>query len=1368
MSRSRSACTDALRRGAGRLARRAVLAMLLVAGALPAAGRQELHVVSGDHFPPYLFRTEDGALAGFLVDYWALWSQATGQRVRLSGMAWAEAQAHLLTGQADVIDMLHRTPHRVPLYDFGASHAEQATHIYVDRAIAGITGPQTLQGFRVGVQAGDACIDELARQGVTGPVIFANTMALLQAARRQEVRVFCMDEHPASFYLARFGLDTAYRRAFRLYTGQLGRAVRKGEADTLRRVERGAAAIDDAALRALQDKWLPSPGPALAARIESRHLYGPVGALLLAGTLVLAWVAVLRRQVAARTQALVRAKDELVHRSAALLKSQERLLATEEQRALALDAANAGAWYRDVASGDNEWSDAVWRLYGLPTSVRPSYEAWKSSIDERDVRAVEAINRQALAAGVAFEATWRVRGSGADTPRWLLSRGQPQRDAQGRLVGYRGIVIDITGRKMAEEAQELYAHAFFDSPSGMIVTRVRDSMILEANDAFCSLLGYAREEVVGRPSPELGTWDDPGERAAVLEELQRTGEIRNRQVRARARDGSTRVLMVTTHLAAFRGDSCMFTSVLDVTAQEQAQAALRASEARLRALFETLPDLVWMKDPQGRYLACNRRFAQFLGASEARIIGCTDHDFVPAEIAQAFRDGDLAAIAAGGPTTHEEEVVFASDGHREMLQTIKTPVRDAAGNLVGVLGVGRDITDLRRNAQELEDHRQRLEALVQARTQELEAERERLDHILDGTSAGTWEWHLSSGDVLVNERWAGIVGHDLAALAPVSIGVWRALLHPDDLERVSQSLERHLAGRSPMFESEFRMRHRDGHWVWVLARGKVSSRSPDGQPLRVSGTHLDISAAKAAEDALLQAKDDAEMAARAKSMFLANMSHEVRTPLNGVLGLAQMGYRENAGRPEVQRGFARILDAGKLLLAVVNDILDFSKIEAGKLAVECVPMNPARLVAEAVQAVAGQAAARQLPVVVDTAAAPTAVLGDPVRVAQILGNLLSNAIKFTPHGEVRVTASGEGDRLVFAVHDTGIGIDPGLLERLFQPFEQADGSFTRRFGGTGLGLTISRRLAELMGGTLGVESVHGRGSTFRLVLPLQASDGPVARPDAPGGTGRMRLSGLHLLVAEDNAVNQSVIEYLLQAEGAAVALVADGQQALDAVAGSPEAFDVVLMDVQMPVMDGLEAARALRRLRPELPVIGQTAHALKEDTDKCLQAGMVATVLKPLDLDLLVSAVLQAVRHRGAAAVSPGPAPEAPVPAPREEPVAIDWPAFQRRYAGRPAFIDRLVQLFLQRHGGDAAALRAGAAAADLAALEQHAHDLRSAAGNVFAREAEALAALTLAQARQRDPEAATTARRLADAMDRVVASLTHAPPEGAGRSAPG
>ncbi|MBL8307320.1 MAG: response regulator [Rubrivivax sp.] len=371
---------------------------------------------------------------------------------------------------------------------------------------------------------------------------------------------------------------------------------------------------------------------------------------------------------------------------------------------------------------------------------------------------------------------------------------------------------------------------------------------------------------------------------------------------------------------------------------------------------------------------------------------------------------------------------------------------------------------------------------------------------------------------------------------------------------------------------------------------------------------------------------EAERLVRVKGEFLANMSHEIRTPLNAVLGLAQLGSR-GGDTQQAAEHFARIQEAGRHLLGIIDDILDLSKLEAGKLGVERRPYCLAAAVEAAVRLVAGRTEVKGLALRVELdPALPPWVMGDALRLKQVLVNLLGNAVKFTAKGEVALRVHAEGAWFLLQVTDTGIGMDAAQMARLFQPFEQADSSTTRRFGGTGLGLAISDNLVRLMGGRITVDSRPGAGSRFTVSLPLQAAEAvPAAATTDPDQPAR-RLAGLRVLAAEDAEVNRLVLEGQLRHEGAEVVFAEDGQAAVTAVAqAGPGAFDVVLMDVQMPVMDGLSATRQVREIAPSLPVIGLTAHALQEELERCLAAGMVERLLKPVDLDQLVAVVLRHV-----------------------------------------------------------------------------------------------------------------------------------------------
>ncbi|AFL75614.1 response regulator [Thiocystis violascens] len=478
-----------------------------------------------------------------------------------------------------------------------------------------------------------------------------------------------------------------------------------------------------------------------------------------------------------------------------------------------------------------------------------------------------------------------------------------------------------------------------------------------------------------------------------------------------------------------------------------------------------------------------------------------------------------------------------------------------------------------------------------------------------------------------------------------------AFMPADEAARMGVLLQELTARRAPFRDLDNRCLHRDGT-LRVLRSSGVPILSRHGELLGYRGSDRDMTEQTRLADELsryqhrledmvsrrtaeletvnlelAKAIQVAETANRAKSEFLANMSHEIRTPLNGVLGLAQIGQRESVGQGKSQDYFARILDSGKLLLGILNDILDFSKIEAGKLVVESMPFVPRRVVDSALGVIAERAAAKGLVLTARIDAnLPDACLGDPTRLTQILLNFLSNAVKFTDRGRIVLEANRQGDTLTFVVTDTGIGMTREQVKRLFTPFEQADSSTTRKYGGTGLGLSISKRLAALMGGEIRIESTPGSGSCCALWLPYRAcaapadstpSDGPFAPRAQP------RLVGLRILAAEDNTVNQQVLQEMLSLEGAALTLVGDGRQAVETIARQRDAFDLVLMDVQMPEMDGLEATRRIQAMAFDLPVIGQTAHALAEEREKCRLAGMVDTLTKPLDHEQLVTMILR-------------------------------------------------------------------------------------------------------------------------------------------------
>ncbi|MCB1909227.1 MAG: response regulator [Rhodocyclaceae bacterium] len=522
---------------------------------------------------------------------------------------------------------------------------------------------------------------------------------------------------------------------------------------------------------------------------------------------------------------------------------------------------------------------------------------------------------------------------------------------------------------------------------------------------------------------------------------------------------------------------------------------------------------------------------------------------------------------------------------------------------------------------------------------------QRLDDILRGTNVGTWEWNVQTGDTVFNDRWAEIAGYTLAELAPLSIKTWRDLAHHDDLSRSNTLLKRHFSGELPYYECEARMRHRDGHWVWVLDRGKVTSWTADGKPLTMSGTHQDISQRKQLETELTEhrdhleklvaartadlriAKEAAEAASRAKTAFLSIASHELRTPMNGIMGTISLAMRRTQDR-ELLEFLGKAQRASKKLLAIINDVLDITRIEADRLALTTTRFCVPELLSAIGDALQDSADSKRLALVfaMDEELADQAFLGDPVRMTQILMNLVGNALKFTSAGSVTIRVAelaGTADHahLRFEVEDTGIGIAAADLSRIFEPFEQVDTSQTRQYGGTGLGLALCRKLVEALGGDIAADSRPGIGSTFHFELPVGRSTAePDDSPCDAEGEAEAQLArhaGARVLVVEDEPVSLEIVCALLSDLGLSVSTANDGIEGVARAQASP--FDLILMDMNMPRLGGIDACHEIRKIaiHAETPIIALTANAFVEDRDRCLEAGMDDHITKPVIPEVL-------------------------------------------------------------------------------------------------------------------------------------------------------
>ncbi len=504
--------------------------------------------------------------------------------------------------------------------------------------------------------------------------------------------------------------------------------------------------------------------------------------------------------------------------------------------------------------------------------------------------------------------------------------------------------------------------------------------------------------------------------------------------------------------------------------------------------------------------------------------------------------------------------------------------------------------------------------------------KERLEFAIQSAGDGYFEVDLDSMICTLNP---GLSKKLMLGFVPQDVSIAKEFVHADDIVMLFSSLMAVKEGHSDGWKQQMRVRLPGGGWCWMQLRAQRLAANAFHGP-KLIGTVVDVTASKLIEEELRAAKESAETSSSTKSQFLANMSHEIRTPLNGVLGMAQALEGEDL-TPSQKEKVNVILDSGKSLMALLNDVLDLTKIEAGKLEISAVPGDFLHTMKRTRQLFQSTAEDKGIELFVRyDSNFPQRLSYDPTRVRQCVSNLLSNAIKFTAQGSVEVAISAkpqpDGQFMVAVdVSDTGIGMTPETCAKLFTVFTQADGATTRKFGGSGLGLAISRQLARMMGGDLTVTSEVGRGSTFRLTFKAQAA--AVAPATAPAAKAieptNRTLRGLRVLLTDDNAINRQVIKLFLAQQACEIVEATNGKEALDKLAQGD--FDIVLLDVHMPVMDGKETIRRIRATDRwlHLPVIALTADAMSGDREKYLALGMTDYVSKPVDQRELIAKMHQ-------------------------------------------------------------------------------------------------------------------------------------------------
>ena len=651
--------------------------------------------------------------------------------------------------------------------------------------------------------------------------------------------------------------------------------------------------------------------------------------------------------------------------------------------------------------------------------------------------------------------------------------------------------------------------------------------------------------------------------------------------------------------------------------QKRAEMALRNSETGLRTLVQTIPDLIWVKDPEGVYLSCNTMFGRFFGASEADIVGKTDYNFVDKELADFFREHDRKAMAAEKPMINEEWITFADDGHRVFLETIKTPMYDSAGILTGVLGIGRDITDRKLSEEELARQKYFFEQIFMQ------------------SSVST--------QILDREGWCERINPKLIEIFGVQ---------PQDIEGKVYNIFKDKAiqqnGIIPILESVF-YEGKQATWEVFFDIGlsadsqdiKVKEKKKEwfrnwaypifdqnGEISNVIIQHNNITESKNAQKEMLIALEHAEESDRLKSAFLANMSHEIRTPMNGILGFAEL-LKDSDLTGEEKDDYIQVIEkSGIRMLNTINDIVCISKVETGLMEISISKMNINEQIEHIYTFFTPETIQKGIKLhYKNTLPADKAnILTDSEKLYTILTNLVKNAVKFTTSGDIEIGYEKKGNFIEFYVKDSGLGILQGQKAFIFEMFRQGSESLNRSYEGAGLGLSISKAFVKMLGGNIWVESDFGIGSAFYFTIPCQPEPDEIVGNLSSGVIENAVIQdyakslGFKILVGDDDETSVKLITMILGKLSDKIIPVKNGLEVVDTFRSNPD-IELILMDIKMPVMDGYEATREIRKFNKDVVIIAQSAYALAGDREKAIDAGCNDYIAKPFGKESLLAVV---------------------------------------------------------------------------------------------------------------------------------------------------
>lgn len=760
---------------------------------------------------------------------------------------------------------------------------------------------------------------------------------------------------------------------------------------------------------------------------------------------------------------------------------------------------------------------------------------------------------------------------------------------------------------LINEDKHLINKTFADNAMDIILIVDKDGKILDGNEIAVKTYGYTYNELIN-----LSVFDLRGEKVKTytknqLNEALRKGiifntyhykkdgsrfpvEVRSIYSQENSRDKVISIIRDVSNMEEIYKDATMFSASMDIF------------DDAFVGLTKDFKISLWSKGAERR-----------LGYTSEEIVGKDIKVLVP-EGKMTELQNQLNEVKMGNVVTNIETTRIHKNSALVDVSISIAPMYDNEGVFIGAVGVYKDISEKKELTKKLQEYE------------------ERWRYALEGGRFGTWDMDIRSKKIIYYNKWSETIGYSDDEIGN-SMDEWNSLIHCDDLPEVLNKFNKHFEGEE--FIAEYRIKCKNGEYKWLRTKGRVCRWTDDGKPLRMVGTNEDITDKKIIEQELKekykqleQLKQQAEDANKAKSLFLANMSHEIRTPLNGILGAIQLLRATNINAE--QSKYTKVMEeSADTLVAIINDILDISKIEAGKVELKNEPFNLKETINNLYNnlLIAGNSKGLEIGYYLDPKI-DFEVIGDEVKLKQILSNLFSNAVKFTDDGYVSFRANlisldDDIEKIEFRVKDSGIGIKDSYKEKIFENFSQGDLSANKKYMGTGLGLGISKQLALLMDGDICFDSTVGQGSTFYFNCEFRRSDKGIdinkKKSDFWGKSGFGEIEqGKVVLCVEDNLINQEVMESIIKRKGYKYIAAYNGEEALNILKANK--VDLVLMDIQMPGLNGFETTRIIRSGEESIrniPIIAMTAYAMFEDKDKCIQAGMNDYIAKPFDMEKL-------------------------------------------------------------------------------------------------------------------------------------------------------